>query len=262
MKCSLEPAKKNVKRKPLRENFVKENFTEEREESQKELHRHCEEVYTDQGETIEYFKKKGDQQFAMEGRTVQITVDLMVQARAKMSDNKVNGPEDAIASEMINQLPLEKIYTITKCFQQRFMVQMESPSSWKIVKLVFLRKLDAEPKKGIRSYRAIALSSVMSRWCASCVILRLEKEKEPEIWKTLHIGGVEGKSCQHLQVMITNLLQKHWDWQEERNPMLKRGSVVRPTMYLASLDIKTAFDEARPKHVAKIMDNHDTHMGG
>ena len=35
--------------------------------------------------------------------------------------------------------------------------------------------------------------------------------------------------------------------------------VVRPTMYLASLDIKTAFDEAKPKHVAKIMDNHNTH---
>ena len=28
---------------------------------------------------------------------------------------------------------------------------------------------------------------------------------------------------------------------------------------LASLDIKTAFDEAKPKHVAKIMDNHNTH---
>ena len=27
----------------------------------------------------------------------------------------------------------------------------EAPSSWRIVKLVFLRKLDAGPKKGIRS---------------------------------------------------------------------------------------------------------------
>ena len=30
-------------------------------------------------------------------------------------------------------------------------------------------------------------------------------------------------------------------------------------MFLASLDIKTAFDEARPRHVEKIMENHDTH---
>ena len=58
-------------------------------------------------------------QFTVEGRTAEITVDLVLQARATMSDNKVNGPEDAIVSEMIKQLPWEEIYTITKCFQER-----------------------------------------------------------------------------------------------------------------------------------------------
>ena len=43
-----------------------------------------------------------------DGRRAEITVDLMLQARAKMSENKVNGPEDAVVSEMIKQLPLEK----------------------------------------------------------------------------------------------------------------------------------------------------------
>ena len=59
--------------------------------------------------------------------------------------------------------------------------------------------------------------------------------------------------------MATNLPRKRWEWQEERNPVMRHGKVVRPTMYLASLYIKTAFDEAKPKHVAKIMDNHKTH---
>ena len=154
--------------------------------------------------------------------------------------------------------PLEKIYTVTMCFQELFIGIMETPSSWKVVKLVFLRKPDAAPTEGIRSNRAIALTLVMSKWYASCIFLRLEKEKEPEKWKNLHVGGVDGRSCQHLQVMVTNLLQKPWEWQAERNPVMKHGTVVRPTLYLASLDIKTAFDEARPKHVAKIMDNHNT----
>ena len=35
--------------------------------------------------------------------------------------------------------------------------------------------------------------------------------------------------------------------------------MVRPTLYLASLDIKTAFDESKPKHVAKMLDSHNTH---
>ena len=30
-------------------------------------------------------------------------------------------------------------------------------------------------------------------------------------------------------------------------------------MYVASMDIKTAFDEAKPKHVAKIWDDHNAH---
>ena len=58
---------------------------------------------------------------------------------------------------------------------------------------------------------------------------------------------------------MTNVIQKHWEWQEDRNPVMKHGTVVRPTLYCASLEIKTAFDEARPKHVAKIMDSHNTH---
>ena len=41
--------------------------------------------------------------------------------------------------------------------------------------------------------------------------------------------------------------------------MLRHGSVVRPTMCLASLDIKTAFGEARPRHLAQIVESHDTH---
>ena len=105
------------------------------------------------------------------------------------------------------------------------MSQTEAPSSWKIVKLVFSRKPDAEPKKGIRSYRPIELTSVTSKWYAACIVLRLEKEKEPESWKNFLVGGIEGISCQHLQVMMTNLLQKHWEWREDRRPMTRHGSV-------------------------------------
>ena len=135
---------------------------------------------------MNYFREQGNLQFTEDGRNAEVTVDLVLQARARLSKNKVNGPEDAIVSEMIKRLPMDKIYIKTKCFQERFLGRMESPSSWKVVKLVFLRKMDAAPTKGIRSYRAIALTSVMPKWYASCVLLRLEKEKEPEKWKNLH----------------------------------------------------------------------------
>ena len=62
-----------------------------------------------QEKRIEYLNKKGDRRFTDDGRGAEITVDLVLQARAEMSENKVNGPEDAVVNEMIKQLPLEKI---------------------------------------------------------------------------------------------------------------------------------------------------------
>ena len=43
----------------------------------------------------------------------------------------------------------------------------------------------------------------------------------------------------------------------EKWKKLHVGGMILPTMFLASLDIKTAFDEARPRYMAKIMENHD-----
>ena len=65
VKCCWEPGKMKAKRKPFTELCVKGNFTEDREEWQKELQRHCEEVCADHEETkevqenrIDCFKKK------------------------------------------------------------------------------------------------------------------------------------------------------------------------------------------------------------
>ena len=53
---------------------------------------------------------------------MEITV-VVLQARAKLSDNKINGPGDAIVSEMFKKLPLETICTIACRFSL-----LESPS--------------------------------------------------------------------------------------------------------------------------------------
>ena len=73
------------------------------------------------------------------------------------------------------------------------------------------------------------------------------------------MGGIDGVSCQHLQVMMTQLLQKQSEWQEDRRPMMRHGSVIRPTKYLASMHIKTLFDVAGPRHIAKIVEDLDVH---
>ena len=62
----------------------------------------------------------------------------------------------------------------------------------------------AAPKKGIRSCRVAALTSVMSKWYATCVILHLEKRKKSP--KDGNVGDIDGISCQHPPVMMTQLL--------------------------------------------------------
>ena len=80
---------------------------------------------------------KKEESIFLTGKEAEITIDLVLQARAKMSENKVNGPEDAVVSELIKQLLPVKIDIITKCFQERFVSQMQALSSWKSVKIFF-----------------------------------------------------------------------------------------------------------------------------
>ena len=70
-----------------------------------ELRRHCEDEETKEAQEsrIECFKQKGNQQFTEDGRRTEITIDLLLQAKAKLSDNKVTGPDDAIVSDMIKK---------------------------------------------------------------------------------------------------------------------------------------------------------------
>ena len=62
-------------------------------------------------------------------------VDLVLRARVRMAEEKVIGPEDSVVSEMIEELPQEKIHEITKCFPKRFMRQEGAPSSWKLCEI-------------------------------------------------------------------------------------------------------------------------------
>ena len=69
-------------------------------------------MYTDleemrevQEKRIEYFKKKMTDTSRKTEEEQRSQLTLVLQARAKMSEHKVNGPKDAFVSEMIKQLP-------------------------------------------------------------------------------------------------------------------------------------------------------------
>ena len=53
---------------------------------------------------------------------------------------------------------------------------------------------------------------------------------------------------------MTQLLQKHWESQEDRGKHVWHDSEERPSM-----DIMTAFDVAGPKRIAKIVGGQNVH---
>ena len=60
-----------------------------------------------------------------------------------------------------------------------------------------------------RRFRAIALLSVFSKWYNTVLVDLLHEEKKPTEWMSLHVGAVRGVNCEHMQGLLTNLLQKH-----------------------------------------------------
>ena len=166
---------------------------------------------------------------------------------------KSSGLADCLVVEMLSRLPTEVIYKVTHWFQKRFEGDCRAPEVWRILRLVFLKKLGARLEKGLRGFRAIALLSVFSRWYTTVLVDLLHEEKEPIEWMSLHVGVQRGVNCEHMQSLLTNLLQKHWEWQENRRKDLELGKFKYKTMYMASLDVKTAFDVAKPSVVSKIL---------
>ena len=57
---------------------------------------------------------------------------------------------------------------------------------------------------------------MFSKWYTTVLVDMLHEEKEPIEWMSLHVGAERWVNCEHMQVLLTNLLQKHWERQENR----------------------------------------------
>ena len=67
------------------------------------------------------------------------------------------------------------------------------------------------------------------------------------------MGPERGVNCEHMQALVTNIFQRHWEWEEDTRTDLQPGMYRYNTAFVASLDVKTAFDVAMPLVVSKIL---------
>ena len=72
-------------------------------------------------------------------------------------------------------------------------------------------------------------------------------------WVSLHVGAERGVNSEHMQALLTNKLQRHWEWPEDRRTDLQPEFYRYNTAFMATLDVKTAFDVAKPSVVSKML---------
>ena len=61
------------------------------------------------------------------------------------------------------------------------------------------------------------------------------EEKEPIEWRSLHVGAERGVNCEHMQALVTNILQRDWEWQQDRRPDLQPGFYGNTTAFKGKL---------------------------
>ena len=111
---------------------------------------------------------------------------------------------------------------------------------------------DAKLEKGLRGFRQIALLSVFSKYTTILVDL-LHEEKQPTEWRSLQVGADRGVNCEHMQALLTNMLQRLCEWQEDLWTDLEPAFCKYDAAFLASLDVRTAFDAIKPSVVSRIL---------
>ena len=54
----------------------------------------------------------------------------------------------------------------------------------------------------------------------------LHEEREPIEWRSLHVGAERGANCEHRHALLTNILQRHWERQEDCRTDLEPGVLL------------------------------------
>ena len=200
------PWRKKTKNKPLKELLNDRNLTENSEDRKKS----CRGTVRASTWIRKGLKRSRGSESRdvgnceiLEERIAEISVDSVLQTRSRLCDGKVDGPDDRLVSEMLKC----KIFEVAHFSQERFMEKEQASDSWKIVQVRLPEEARCRAEEGDQGFQG--QTAVMSKWYATCVVLCMEEEAEPKEFEELHVGGVDGICCQHLQVIMASILQRH-----------------------------------------------------
>ena len=145
---------------------------------------------------------------------------------------------------LVQELPRESVYEVIHWFGKRFRGECRASAACKILCLVFLNCLMQSWRgdSGSSCHRvgvSTGQNGTRLWWLGS-----VKKNGKPIEWKELHVGAEREVVCEHMQALLTYILQRHWQWQEEPRDAWVPGFKDQ-TPFVASLHVRTAFDVAK-----------------
>ena len=124
--------------------------------------------------------------------------------------------------------------------------------------MVFLKRADAKLEKGTRGFRVLPLNvpfgqKGMRLWWSGCT-----KTQSRLNGRSLHAGAEGGVNSEHMQAFLTNMLQRHLDWQDNRRICMVFWVFFKyQTASVTRLDVRTAVDVAKSSVVKETdMETH------
>ena len=142
-----------------------------------------------------------------------------------MKKTKANGPADCVVSEMLQCLPVVTVYEVTHWFEKRFKGECPVPEAWNILRLVVSQEARCQSVETVarvpcdRTTECVLQVSGTQRFCWTCCTRRRSRLSGGACtWKP-----ERGVNCEHIGALLTNILQRHWEWQEDRWTDLEPG---------------------------------------
>ena len=139
-------------------------MSEDRDEWMEEVKTHCEGCHDNKDESSQVQDERMQEQRRRDCCEAWEGEKSCSQQTGKMMKIKANCPSDCLVTEMLPEFSMEAWFEITHVGLGK------DSAAWTILRLVFLKKLDAKLEEGNRLFRAIALMSVLPKWCAVVVV--------------------------------------------------------------------------------------------
>ena len=204
-----------------------------------------ENAYATQNERLQRLYSEGKNQVLDGIRHAPMSLHTVLQARAALSTGTAGGV-DGTTPEVYRELPFIVCLLYWSSFQFRSdAFEHECPAAWKLMEYVGIPKPDSKgPFTFDKSLRWIAKVAVSQKWYQYAVRQQLRQQVRPIGVETY--GFKPGRRTTDITGVIRQVFHTAWTFQSS-------------SVYLAALDIKTAFDDMRHGILERAMRQRGIH---